>query len=142
MSNYELNAKLVECYGSLEQLCNQIYNVQHGVTAYIDDMNKNGLNNTYSYKMLKEIRYKRNQLSHGEIDFGYSFACKEDIEFIITFKQKIINQNDPLTQHRVHTKYLVNQKTKSIINQTNKKEIIEPKKSTWQKIKEIFIKFK
>lgn len=41
MSEYtQLNTELVEKFGSLEKLCNEIYGAVHGVTNYIDDMTR------------------------------------------------------------------------------------------------------
>ena len=104
MKQTELNTALVESYGELEQLCNQIYGTHHSVTNYIDDMyslnlpGQNMVDNwNYYLKRLKEVRYKRNKLSHGEVGFGEKWAEKEDIEFIINLKNSIIKQTDPLS---------------------------------------------
>ncbi len=102
----ELNAKLVEEFGNLERLCNQIYNTQHGVTSYIDDMECAYNSNTYvtswerELKQLKNVRHKRNQLSHGEVSFGAPCAKQEDIDFIMNFRNSILRSSDPLALYR------------------------------------------
>ncbi len=141
MSNYELNVKLIEAYGALEQLCNQIYNEQHGVSSYIEDMCKNGLDNTSSYKTLKEMRYKRNQLSHGEISFDCQFAYIEDVEFLISFKDKILNQTDTLAQYRLKKECIITKKSNTTVIKPNISINTKPKKSFWQKIKDFFNKY-
>ncbi len=106
MSYTDLNAELVEEFGNLERLCNQIYNAQHGVTCYIEDMER-----TYggSYRVancdqdigrLKDVRHKRNKLSHGEVSFTSPWATEEDIDFTVDFRDRILNGTDPLSKNR------------------------------------------
>lgn len=100
----ELNTRLVEAFGDLERLCNQIYDPPHGVTSYINIMESCHLQGKrsvpqwdYDFSILKEIRHKRNKLSHGEVSFGQRYAEEQDIDFAIHFRNRIINQTDPLT---------------------------------------------
>lgn len=104
MKYTELNTTLVERFGELEQLCNQIYNAHHGVTNYIDEMESLSFRGNvvvsdwdYYFKRLKEVRHKRNQLSHGKISFNDQWADEDDICFVINFKSIIMNQTDPLS---------------------------------------------
>ncbi|MBO7254262.1 MAG: hypothetical protein J6V36_03060, partial [Clostridia bacterium] len=76
MTNKDLNLLLIEKFGELEQICNQTYDATHGVSVYIEKMdNSNYLdreevtNWEFFFKKLKEIRHKRNKISHGEIAF-------------------------------------------------------------------------
>ncbi len=102
----ELNIELVEEFGHLERLCGQIYNEQHGVTCYIENMK--GIyggalhvpNWNSDLRMLISVRDKRNKLSHSEVPFSSSFAIQEDIDFINEFRSRIMNSTDPLTLHR------------------------------------------
>ncbi len=101
----DLNAELVEEFGSLERLCDQIYNARHGVTCYINDMEStyggSRIENwNQDLKQLKDIRHKRNNLSHGEVSFSSPWATEEDIDFVVDFRDRIINCNDPLSQYR------------------------------------------
>ena len=103
MTRRKLNTLLVEYFGDLEQECNQIYNDTHGVTTYINemkDLESQGVPKvkdwSASLKRLKEIRHKRNKLSHGEISFREEWAEKEDLEFLLAFRKKVLNQTDPI----------------------------------------------
>ncbi len=107
MTNNELNQRLIEQFSSLERLCNQIYDDIHGVTRYIDDMKNYDYRAKYvvpkwenSYKMLKEVRHKRNNLSHGNILFSEYYTEIDDINFINEFISSIYNQTDPLAAYR------------------------------------------
>ena len=98
-----LNLQLVEKFGELEKLCNEIYDDKHGVTLYIEDMKNSsprarGLAPYWDYSLnkLKEVRHKRNCLSHGEVSFSTPYAEKEDIDFILEFKNRLINNSDPI----------------------------------------------
>gem|GEM_PF-5152043 len=104
MTNKDLNLLLIEKFGELEQICNQTYDATHGVSVYIEKMdNSNYLdreevpNWEYFFKKLKEIRHKRNKISHGEIAFTDVCASMEDLNFIIEFKKRILTKTDPLS---------------------------------------------
>ena len=97
------NVLFVESFGELEQLCNQIYHSHHGVTNYIDDMTARNPRGSICIpgwndmlKRLKEVRHKRNQLSHGNIPFSLFCATDQDINFVRLFRQNILNRTDPL----------------------------------------------
>ncbi len=112
MDSYaELNTRLVEAFGDLEHLCNQIYDPPHAVTTYINIMEScqtQGKRSVpqwdYDFSMLKQIRHKRNKLSHGEISFKQHYAEEQDIDFAINFRNRIMNQTDPLTLYHRSSK--------------------------------------
>ena len=114
----ELNTHLVEAFGDLERLCNQIYDPPHGVTSYVNIMEFCQIQGKrcvpqwgYDFSMLKQIRHKRNKLSHGEVSFKQHYAEEQDIDFAVNFRNRIMNQTDPLTlYHR-------SSKSQSITNQ-------------------------
>ena len=117
MDYTKLNAEFVEKFGELEKLCGDIYSQKHGVSCYIDDMaSKSGeryvFNWDYYEKRLKDIRHKRNKLTHGEIAFSENFANKEDISFIQDFISLIFKSEDPLCLYnkKVNKKANVNKK--------------------------------
>lgn len=102
MDYTKINAEFVEKFGELEKLCSDIYSQKHGVSCYIDDMlSKSGeryvFNWDYYEKRLKDIRYKRNKLTHGEVGFSENFAQKEDITFISDFIRLIFKSEDPIS---------------------------------------------
>ena len=105
MNHTERNMALVEAFGKLEQLCNQIYGGKHGVSDYIDDMaNRSGPHSPHwgaALRRLKEVRHKRNKLSHGEVSFQTSYATEQDVQFLRAFYQLILKRADPIAQlHR------------------------------------------
>ncbi len=104
MTNKDLNLLLLEKFGELEQICNQSYNAMHGVSVYIEKMdNSNYIDRTevpnwdYFFKKLKDIRHKRNRLSHGDVAFTDTCAEMDDLNFIIDFKKRILTKTDPLS---------------------------------------------
>lgn len=104
MNCKDINYELIEKFGSLEKICNQIYGEKHGVTAYIDDMTKNDdFGEVYVcgwsdfLQGLKDVRHKRNQLSHGDVPFASNYAQEDDLKFIDNFHELILTQKDPLT---------------------------------------------
>lgn len=101
------NTLLVEKFGKLEKLCNEQYGDTHGVTLYISDMEALRSSDPRTFKTcdydcrrLKEIRDKRNKLSHGDVSFDTPYATSEDIEFVINFRERILSQTDPLAMLR------------------------------------------
>ena len=107
MSYQKLNIALMESFGALEQLCNQIYKDHHGVSRYIEimeeleDKGSRYVDDWYTcYRHLKQIRYKRNKLSHGEVPFDSPFVEKEDVLFARDFRESIMNTTDPLSRLR------------------------------------------
>lgn len=105
MSYVDLNIDLVYYFGQLEKecnkkLCNQNSEIKNCVTVYIDEMFRLGISTpdwNYKLKRLKEVRYKRNQLCHGDISFREQFATVDDVRFIFDFRNSILNQTDPIT---------------------------------------------
>lgn len=108
------NTRLVEAFGHLEKLCNEIYpDTQdiHGVSIYIKDMEDEYFKMSKAvaswdndYKCLKEARHKRNLLSHGEVSFDTPCATEDDIDFIVDFRNRILNQTDPISLYRRKSK--------------------------------------
>ncbi len=118
MSYTELNTLLVERFGDLERLCNQIYNAKHGVTNYIMEMEHLNLMSsaliadwTYILKRLKDVRHKRNKLSHGEVSFSDPWANEDDINFVVNFRNSIMTQTDPISLYTKHSKQKAVKKT-------------------------------
>lgn len=136
MDYTKINAEFVEKFGELEKLCSDIYSQKHGVSCYIDDMiSKSGeryvLNWEYHKKRLKDVRYKRNKLTHGEVGFSENFAQKEDIDFIQDFINLIFKSEDPLSLYNKK----VNKKVSVNIKQSQNTVIIsKPKKTNFSDV--------
>lgn len=101
------NMEFQEEYKRLDKMCRECYSSAEGVTEYIRMMeNEQSYLRRYitsweeDYKMLKHVRWVRNQLSH-EIGAFYSNTCKQqDLDFVVSFYDKIMHCNDPLAQIR------------------------------------------
>lgn len=122
LSYVDLNIDLVYYFGQLEkecnkELCNANYEIKNCVTVYIDEMLRLGISTpdwNYKLKRLKEVRYKRNRLCHGDISFREPWATVDDVRFVVDFRNNILNQTDPLALYYKHTRQqtsVVNQQT-------------------------------
>ncbi len=142
MSHTEINAKLVEEFGNLERLCSQIYNEKHGVTCYIEEMERTYSGSSrianweWDLKQLREIRHKRNNLSHGEVSFTSPWATEEDVDFIVKFRERILNCTDPLALHGSFNRAKQNSKPRSDYN-SHTTAHRQPEKTTRQPKKTI-----
>ena len=103
------NEEFMEAFKHLDKICKEIFNSEKGVTSYIDAMEEitNGdryvSNWNYTLKMLKGLRHIRNQYAH-EIGSSYDNICvPEDIEWLKSFYNEIMNTTDPLAQYRKAT---------------------------------------
>lgn len=98
-----LNNVLFEEFKSLDKLCGELYNEQYGVTHYINDMEAVSL---YDYRnipnwkadlqSLKHVRHIRNNLAHAEGSFNEENCTQYDIDWIKDFRNRILNQTDPI----------------------------------------------
>ena len=98
-----LNNVLFEEFKSLDKLCGELYNEQYGVTHYINDMETVSL---YDYRnipnwkadlqSLKHVRHIRNNLAHAEGSFNEENCTQYDIDWIKDFRNRILNQTDPI----------------------------------------------
>lgn len=94
-----------EEYKHLEKLCSEIYSCQNGISEYITQMEDRyyqGQSHVFSwdadYKMLKHVRWVRNQIAH---DSGtYQISEPEDLDFVRDFHDRIFSGHDPLTSLR------------------------------------------
>ncbi len=96
-----LNVELVEAFGDLEKLCNDIYGENHGVTLYIEELSKISYHHNEwedILDQLKRVRHKRNQLSHHDVSFSEPLTEEEDITFLKEFRNALLAQTDPLSQ--------------------------------------------
>lgn len=103
------NEEFMEAFKHLDKICKEIFNSEKGVTSYINAMEKitNGdryvSNWNYTLMMLKGLRHIRNQYAH-EIGSSYDNICApEDIEWLKSFYNEIMNTTDPLAQYRKAT---------------------------------------
>lgn len=87
-------------YKRLDELCKQVLDSDKGVTEYISEMEKDDSRKTVpmwndDYKMLKRVRWVRNQLVHSPGSFDENLFAQEDILWIQNFRLRIMSCNDP-----------------------------------------------
>ncbi len=92
-----------EEYKRLEQLCNDIYQQQRGISLYIDEMRDAPARFTqkidnwdYALKMLNRVRGIRNSMAH-DVDVDVDDYDSEDLDFLRKLHEKILNRQDPLS---------------------------------------------
>ena len=113
----------IDSYKRLEKLCSEIYDDNHGVSSYIDEMINNHIGSRYvcgwdeDLKHLKHYRWVRNQIVH-EPDCSEENMCEYgDSEWLNDFHSRIMSGNDPLALYRKARNPRVTQKPKE--TQTN-----------------------
>ena len=108
MNNIEII--FFEEYKKLDNLCKDLLGSNQGVTQYVNEMEQIPFEKSklveswqYDYKMLKHIRWIRNNIAHNN---EYSGCNKDDVENIKNFYQQIIEQKDPFS--------IINEKDKEL----------------------------
>jgi len=99
MDNIEI--LFFEEYKKLDNLCRDLFKSDRGVSQYIEEMEctpftKSRIVESWQddYKMLKHVRWIRNNIAHNN---DYSGCSESDVKFVKIFYQKIINQKDPFS---------------------------------------------
>ena len=113
----------IDSYKRLEKLCSEMYDDNHGVSSYIDEMINNPIGSHYvcgwdeDLKQLKHYRWVRNKIVH-EPDCSEENMCEYgDSEWLNDFHSRIMSGNDPLALYRKARNPRVTQKPKE--TQTN-----------------------
>ena len=103
MSNLQSHDnEFFEEYKRLDKLCSEMYSCQNGVSEYIAQMENKSYQGQYrvsswdsDYKMLKHVRWVRNQIAH---DSGlYQISEPNDLEFVRDYRNRIFSGQDSLT---------------------------------------------
>ena len=99
MDNIEI--LFFEEYKKLDNLCKDLFKSDRGVSQYIEEMECTPLSESRlveswqdDYKMLKHVRWIRNNIAHNNECSGCS---KSDVKSVKDFYKKIINQKDPFS---------------------------------------------
>ena len=106
-----LNYEFFDEYKSLDNLCRDIYgdhvDKKRGVSAYLEDMDRNAYQGalkipgwTSDYNRLKSARHMRNELAHSCNSMTFDICSQEDIDFVRSFRERILNQTDPISKLR------------------------------------------
>lgn len=109
-----LNYKFFDEFKQLDKLCRDIYGKTSdnrlGVSSYIDDMEANSyrgerlvLGWREDYKRLKNVRHKRNELAHDQVSFSDNVCTQDDVDFVRSFRERILMHTDPLSLLRKQT---------------------------------------
>ena len=100
----------IDSYKHLEKLCGDMLRTQHGVSAYIAEMESTPKGSYLvqgwdeDFKRLKRYRWIRNQIAH-EPNCTEENMCKYgDAQWIDDFYDRIMNQSDPLAMCQKATK--------------------------------------
>ena len=102
-----LNYDFFDEFKALDNLCRDIYggsaDNKLGVTLYLEDMDEKAYRGsiyvsgwTSDYNRLKSARNIRNELAHSRNSMTVDICSQEDIDFVRSFRAKILNQTDPL----------------------------------------------
>ena len=96
----------IDSYKRLEKLCSEIYNDNHGVSSYIDEMVNTPIGARYvpgwdeDLKQLKHYRWVRNQIVHDPGCTEENMCEYGDVQWLDNFRSRIMSANDPLAQYR------------------------------------------
>ena len=109
-----LNYEFFDEFKALDNLCRDIYgesiDKKLGVTLYLEDMDKKAYQGasripgwTSDYRLLKNARNIRNELAHSRNSITVDICSEEDIDFVRSFRARILNQTDPIALLRKPT---------------------------------------
>ena len=137
-----INYNFFETYKKLEKICNEIYSSTNGITQYINEM-KSIPSSIYQYipnwksdlSTLHTLRHIRNQMAHNEDSFNQNLCTLNDIEWLINFHTRIMEQTDPLSLLRQRT---TSEKSKYPITKTAVQAELTKTTSSKSSIKNIF----
>ena len=100
----------IDSYKHLEKLCGDMLQTQHGVSAYIAEMEStpNGSYRVQGWvedlKRLKHYRWVRNQIVHDPNSSEENMCDLSDAQWIDNFYDRIMKQGDPLAMYQKVTK--------------------------------------
>ena len=106
-----LNYEFFDEFKALDNLCRDIYgesvNNKLGVTLYLEDMDKKYHQGAFNvsgwvsdYRNLKSARNIRNEVAHSRNSIAVDICSQEDIDFVRSFRERILNQTDPIAMLR------------------------------------------
>ena len=106
-----LNYEFFDEFKALDNLCRDIYGEsvdnKLGVTLYLEDMNRKSYQGAFNvsdwmsdYTQLKNARNMRNEWAHSRNSMTVDICSQEDIDFIRSFRTRILNQTDPIAMLR------------------------------------------
>ena len=111
MDYLHLNYAFFDEFRRLDNLCRDIYggsaDNKLGVTLYLEDMDRNAYRGSShvsgwvsDYNRLKSARNMRNELAHSRNSMTVDICSQEDIDFVCSFRERILKQTDPIAMLR------------------------------------------
>ncbi len=104
------NYAFFEEFKRLDQLCGDLLQTSHGVTAYIDTMKQTQTATRQradtwerDLKQLIRLRKLRNYLAH-QGSFSEKLCTREDVAWLLDFRKRILRRKDPLILSRQQKK--------------------------------------
>ncbi len=100
----------LDSYKRLDKLCGEIYGKDYGISAYIDDMEKNRRGVFYvqnwdsDLARLKNYRYTRNQIVHDTSVYEEDVCDEDDGMWLDSFRTRIMESTDPISVYLNATK--------------------------------------
>lgn len=100
----EIDNTFFEEYKRLDKLCMDLLSSKSGVSEYISQMESTGFGQYYipswdnDYKMLKHLRWVRNQIAHDTT--GVAISEESDLIMVREFYKRILSGEDPFAQLR------------------------------------------
>lgn len=106
-----LNYEFFDEFKALDNLCRDIYgesiDKKLGVTLYLEDMDRKASQGAFKvfgwasdYNQLKNARNMRNELAHSRNSMTVDICSQEDVDFVRSFRTRILNQTDPIAMLR------------------------------------------
>ena len=151
-----LNLEFQEEYKRLDRLCKDYLSSTEGVSEYIRQMEATPWSNRRyvftwedDYKQLKHVRWVRNQLAHEVGTLNSDICTEDDLDWVQSFYNRIINGSDPFTVIRKakieetrRAKQQVLERNETITAVPKPMQLEQPKPSLWDRmianIKKIF----
>lgn len=96
----------IDSYKELEKLCSEMYNNNHGLSTYIDEMIKKSNGSHYvsgwneDLKQLKHYRWIRNRIVHEPGCTEENMCDPDDAQWLDNFYSRIMSVSDPLALYR------------------------------------------
>ena len=100
----DLNVEFQEEYKRLDRLCKDYLSSTEGVSEYVRQMESTPpFDRRYvftwedDYKQLKHVRWVRNQLAHEVGTLDSDICTEDDLDWVQSFYDRIMNGSDPFT---------------------------------------------
>ena len=153
-TTFDRNIQFLELYKNVDRFIRDAYASDEGFTTYIRIMEDDTLTGQRyvlewedDFKMLKRVRWIRNQFSH-EMSYDSDICEKSDQEWLASFYKRLLASSDPLSmaekrkQQEMHRRKESDSKRKEEKAENHSVPVVSEERTTlWQKIKNLFRSF-